>query len=73
LRCNKFGARSKGYDAISLRRGRLETGPTKAFKALFVNDLWMTTLFPTKYFDANLTKQFGVLHAAESRFESPVP
>ena len=30
--------RSKGYDAASLRRGRLETGPTKAFEAPFVNE-----------------------------------
>src|ERR1700738_2939251 len=34
--------RSKGYDAASLRRGRLQTGPAKAFEAPFVNDLWMT-------------------------------
>src|ERR1700676_5306830 len=38
--------RSKGYDAASLRRGRLETGPTKAFEAPFVNDLWMTDFSP---------------------------
>jgi putative transposase len=38
--------RAKGYDAASLRRGRLETGPTKAFEAPFVNDLWMTDFSP---------------------------
>ena len=38
--------RSKGYDAASLRRGRLESGPTKAFEAPFVNDLWMTDFSP---------------------------
>ena len=38
--------RSKGYDATSLRRGRLETGPAKAFEAPFVNDLWMTDFSP---------------------------
>jgi hypothetical protein len=39
-------ARKKGYDVASLRRGRLETGPTKAFEAPFVNDLWMTDFSP---------------------------
>jgi putative transposase len=38
--------RSKGYDAASLRRGRLQTGPTKAFEAPFVNDLWMADFSP---------------------------
>jgi putative transposase len=38
--------RSKGYDARSLRRGRLENGPTKAFEAPFVNDLWMADFSP---------------------------
>jgi transposase InsO family protein len=36
----------KGYDAASLRRGRLESGATKAFEAPFVNDLWMTDFSP---------------------------
>jgi putative transposase len=31
----------KGYDARSLKAGRLETGPTKAFEAPAPNDLWM--------------------------------
>jgi hypothetical protein len=38
--------RSRGYDAASLRRGRLQTGPTKAFEAPFVNDLWMADFSP---------------------------
>lgn len=38
--------RSKGYDGASLRRGRLESGPTKAFEAPFVNDLWMADFSP---------------------------
>jgi putative transposase len=32
---------SNGYDARSLKAGRLETGPTKAFEAPAPNDLWM--------------------------------
>ena len=38
--------RTRGYDAASLRRGRLENGPTKAFEAPFVNDLWMADFSP---------------------------
>jgi hypothetical protein len=38
--------RTQGYDAASLRRGRLETGPIKAFEAPFVNDLWMADFSP---------------------------
>jgi putative transposase len=38
--------RQRGYDARSLRRGRLESGPTKAFEAPFVNDLWMVDFSP---------------------------
>jgi len=33
--------RRQGMDRQSLRSGRLETGPTKAFEAPHVNDLWM--------------------------------
>jgi len=33
--------KSKGYDARSLKAGRLETGPQKAFEAPAPNDLWM--------------------------------
>ena len=38
--------RARGYDAASLRRGRLDSGPAKAFEAPFVNDLWMTDFSP---------------------------
>lgn len=32
---------AQGFDARSLKAGRLETGPTKAFEAPAPNDLWM--------------------------------
>jgi transposase InsO family protein len=38
--------RRQGYDARSLRSGRLDTGPTKAFEAPAVNDLWMVDFSP---------------------------
>ena len=38
--------RREGYDGAALRRGRLEHGPTKAFEAPFVNDLWMVDFSP---------------------------
>jgi putative transposase len=38
--------RDHGLDRKSLRSGRLETGPTKAFEAPFVNDLWMVDFSP---------------------------
>ncbi|MGA7752889.1 MAG: DDE-type integrase/transposase/recombinase [Candidatus Sulfotelmatobacter sp.] len=38
--------RREGYDGAALRRGRLETGPTKAFEAPFSNDLWMVDFSP---------------------------
>jgi len=38
--------RRQGYDRKSLRSGRLETGPTKAFEAPGVNDLWMVDFSP---------------------------
>jgi transposase InsO family protein len=38
--------RRQGYDRKSLRSGRLETGPTKAFEAPAVNDLWMVDFSP---------------------------
>jgi len=38
--------RQHGLDRKSLRSGRLETGPTKAFEAPFVNDLWMVDFSP---------------------------
>jgi putative transposase len=34
--------KSKGYDPRTLRAGRLESGPQKAFEAPAPNDLWMT-------------------------------
>jgi len=38
--------RTQGYDRESLRRGRLASGPTKAFEAPHVNDLWMVDFSP---------------------------
>ena len=38
--------RQHGIDRRSLRAGRLENGPTKAFEAPFVNDLWMVDFSP---------------------------
>jgi len=38
--------RAHGLDRKSLRSGRLDTGPTKAFEAPFVNDLWMVDFSP---------------------------
>ena len=38
--------RQQGLDRKSLRSGRLETGPTKAFEAPHVNDLWMVDFSP---------------------------
>jgi len=38
--------RGQGLDRKSLRSGRLETGPTKAFEAPHVNDLWMVDFSP---------------------------
>lgn len=35
-----------GYDRASLRKGRLQTGPTKAFETPNVNDLWMVDFSP---------------------------
>jgi len=36
----------QGYDRKSLAAGRLDSGPTKAFEAPFVNDLWMVDFSP---------------------------
>ena len=36
----------QGYDRKSIASGRLDTGPTKAFEAPFVNDLWMVDFSP---------------------------
>lgn len=38
--------RRQGMDRRALRSGRLETGPTKAFEAPHVNDLWMVDFSP---------------------------
>ena len=38
--------RRHGYDRARLRAGRLATGPTKAFEAPGVNDLWMVDFSP---------------------------
>jgi putative transposase len=38
--------RRQGLDRASLRAGRLESGPTKAFEAPHVNDLWMVDFSP---------------------------
>ena len=38
--------RRQGLDRASLRAGRLESGPTKAFEAPQVNDLWMVDFSP---------------------------
>jgi len=38
--------RRQGMDRKSLRSGRLESGPTKAFEAPQVNDLWMVDFSP---------------------------
>lgn len=38
--------RQHGYDRKGLRRGKLQTGPTKAFEAARVNDLWMVDFSP---------------------------
>lgn len=38
--------RQQGMDRASLRAGRLEHGPTKAFEAQGVNDLWMVDFSP---------------------------
>lgn len=38
--------RRQGLDRARLRAGRLESGPTKAFEAPHVNDLWMVDFSP---------------------------
>ena len=38
--------RAQGLDRASLRAGRLDSGPTKAFEAPHVNDLWMVDFSP---------------------------
>lgn len=43
--CYRF-LRRQGLDRRALRAGRLATGPTKAFEAPAVNDLWMVDFSP---------------------------
>ncbi len=43
--CYRF-LRRQGLDRRALRAGRLATGPTKAFEAPHVNDLWMVDFSP---------------------------
>lgn len=38
--------RRHGFDSKGLRRGRLESGPTKTFETARVNDLWMVDFSP---------------------------
>lgn len=38
--------RRQGYDRRTIRSGRLQSGPTKAFEAPHVNDLWMVDFSP---------------------------
>ena len=38
--------RVQGYDRRTIRSGRLQSGPTKAFEAPHVNDLWMVDFSP---------------------------
>lgn len=63
--------KSKGYDARSLKAGRLESGPTKAFEAPAPNDLWMVDFAcgPTLRDAANkvLTTQLCVIIDDHSR------
>lgn len=54
--------RRQGLDRKSLRSGRLETGPTKAFEAPHVNDLWMVDFSPGPTLSANGKSQ--VTHLA---------
>jgi transposase InsO family protein len=62
--------RRQGLDRKSLRSGRLETGPTKAFEAPHVNDLWMVDFSPGPTLSVGgktLTTQLCVLVDDHSR------
>jgi putative transposase len=62
--------RRQGLDRRSLRAGRLETGPTKAFEAPHVNDLWMVDFSPGPTLSVDgksLTTQLCVLVDDHSR------
>lgn len=62
--------RRQGMDRKSLRSGRLESGPTKAFEAPHVNDLWMVDFSPGPTLSVGckaLTTQLCVLVDDHSR------
>jgi len=62
--------RRQGMDRASLRAGRLEHGPTKAFEAPAVNDLWMVDFSPgptLRVDDKALTTHLCVLIDDHSR------
>lgn len=62
--------RRQGLDRKSLRSGRLESGPTKAFEAPQVNDLWMVDFSPGPTLSVNgkaLSTQLCVLVDDHSR------
>jgi putative transposase len=48
-----------GYDRKTLAAGRLETGPTKAFSAPHVNDLWMVDFSPGPRLRVSESSVFG--------------
>jgi len=48
-----------GYDRKTLASGRLDTGPTKAFAAAHVNDLWMVDFSPGPRLRLNDGKALG--------------
>jgi transposase InsO family protein len=60
----------QGYDRATLKAGRLESGPTKAFEAPHVNDLWMVDFSPGPWIrsaEATLRTQLCVLIDDHSR------
>jgi transposase InsO family protein len=62
--------RRQGMDRQRLRSGRLESGPTKAFEAPHVNDLWMVDFSPGPTLSVNgkaLSTQLCVLVDDHSR------
>lgn len=62
--------RRQGLDRASLQAGRLESGPTKAFEAPHVNDLWMVDFSPgpsLRMGDKSLPTQLCVLIDDHSR------
>ena len=62
--------RRQGLDRASLRAGRLDSGPTKAFETPHVNDLWMVDFSPgptLRVVDKPLPTQLCVLIDDHSR------